>query len=355
MNPNLFNLIPFLLALVSVSSGFAQPNRSEPKRLILAHYMPWYQAKPTSERWGWHWTMNAYDPDRTVDQTREIASHLYPLVEPYDSNDAKILEYHLLLMKISGIDGVIVDWYGLQDANDYPLLHRNTKHLVEWASRLGLKVVVCYEDQTIAKLVALGKIKKTDQVQHAIGEIQWMNDHWFGLESYVRQDNCPVLLSFGRQGLTDEQWARCLQKLDCQVAYYAQQEAREGATGVFDWPLPKQGVEVTEAFNDRIRYQVLAGQAIPVAYPRFIDIYAEAGVHDSWGRIPDAGGLTFRKTLDQALDTGAPLIQLATWNDWGEGTAIEPSQEYGYRDLEYLQKRRRAVIDPAFANQSVDL
>ena len=78
-------------------------------------------------------------------------------------------------------------------------------------------------------------------------------------------------------------------------------------------------------------------------------------MHDSWGRIPDAGGPTFRKTLDQALDTGAPLIQLATWNDWGEGTAIEPSQEYGYRDLEYLQKRRRAVIDPAFANQSVDL
>ena len=355
MKPYFFNLISLLLTLTLSGSGFAQTSRSNSAPLILAHYMPWYQAKPTSERWGWHWTMNAYDPDRSVGQTREIASHLYPLVGPYDSNDADILEYHLLLMKIAGIDGVIVDWYGLQDANDYPILHRNTKHLVEWASRLGLKIVVCYEDQTIPKLVAAGKIKKTEQVEHAIGEIQWLNDHWFGLESYVRQDDRPVLLSFGRQGLTDDEWTRCLQNLDCTVAYYSQQEARVGATGVFDWPLPKQGIKATEAFHRQARQRGRVAQSIPVAYPRFIDIYAEAGVHDSWGRIPDDGGATFRSSLDQALETGAPLIQLATWNDWGEGTAIEPSREYGYRDLEYLQTRRRAVIDSAFTNQSADL
>ncbi len=30
---------------------------------ILAHYMPWYMAKPHSQSWGWHWTMGTFDPE----------------------------------------------------------------------------------------------------------------------------------------------------------------------------------------------------------------------------------------------------------------------------------------------------
>jgi hypothetical protein len=30
------------------------------------------------------------------------------------------------------------------------------------------------------------------------------------------------------------------------------------------------------------------------------------------------------------------IIQIATWNDWGEGTVVEPSREFGYRDLELV-------------------
>jgi hypothetical protein len=25
--------------------------------------MPWYEAKPFSPDWGWHWTMNHFDPE----------------------------------------------------------------------------------------------------------------------------------------------------------------------------------------------------------------------------------------------------------------------------------------------------
>jgi hypothetical protein len=77
--------------------------------------------------------------------------------------------------------------------------------------------------------------------------------------------------------------------------------------------------------------------AIPVAYPRFVDIYAEAGVSDSYGRLADDQGRSFRQMLRQGLTSRASIIQLATWNDWGEGTMIEPSQEFGLRDLEAVQ------------------
>ena len=70
-----------------------------------------------------------------------------------------------------------------------------------------------------------------------------------------------------------------------------------------------------------------------MAYPRFRDIYAEAGVGTSYGRIEDGDGSTFRRTLALARQSHAPVIQLATWNDYGEGTVIEPTKEFGYRDL----------------------
>ena len=34
-------------------------------------------------------------------------------------SDPAVLEYHVLLMKLGGIDGVIVDWYGQDNYYDY--------------------------------------------------------------------------------------------------------------------------------------------------------------------------------------------------------------------------------------------
>jgi hypothetical protein len=50
--------------------------------------MPWYATKDVSGEWGWHWTMGHFDPDQKKwDDQREIASHDYPLIGPYDSGD----------------------------------------------------------------------------------------------------------------------------------------------------------------------------------------------------------------------------------------------------------------------------
>ena len=55
------------------------------------------------------------------------------------------------------------------------------------------------------------------------------------------------------------------------------------------------------------------------------------------------------------MKTGSAIVQIATWNDWGEGTQIEPSKEYGYRDLEFVQKTQRQVLGQGFKFTSDDL
>ena len=324
----------------------------QPKQLVLAHYMPWFATRPVSQVWGWHWTMNAFDPDIMKDGKRQIAAHYYPLVGPYDSNDPDVLECHLLLMKLSGIDGVIVDWYGLTDLHDYKSLHRNTKHLVEQVTRLGMKFAICYEDQTIPALEKAGRLSAENRVTHAKRELVWMADNWFKLKSYVRLKGRSVLLSFGQTGLTNEEWTQCLAGLKSPVAYFSQHHRRTSAMGAFDWPVPQEGLKAIQRFQKNSRdWQY----SIPVAFPRFVDIYAEAKVHKSYGRIDDKRGVTFQTSMEQALKTKSPIVQIATWNDWGEGTIIEPSREFGYRDLQVIQKLRRKYIDTQFSVSTDEL
>ena len=349
--------VVILISLFFVVAACQCRAQTEPfvsRRLILVHYMPWFQAKPMRDQWGWHWCMGQYDPERQFDGKREIASHLYPLIGPYDSADPAVLEYHLLLMKIAGIDGVIVDWYGLRDLHDYRVIHENTQKLLSSVSQLGMQFAICYEDQVVAKLIDAGKLDQRDQVSHVVKEIGWLQKHWFATDAYVSHEGRPVLLSFGHEGLDAVQWAQCLSQLEIPIAYFSQQ-TRPGATGVFDWPLPSKGLKANRNFNQQMVQSDSANSAIPVAFPRYRDIYSEAGVQNSFGRIADQQGRTFQKTFDEALDLESFLIQIATWNDWGEGTVIEPSREFGYRDLEYIQQQRRVALGASFVSQPKDL
>ena len=349
----MYRICTFVLCLaVSLASYSLAADEAKSRPLVLAHYMPWYVAPPVSRSWGWHWTMNHFDPQSVKDGNREIASKFYPLIGPYDSGDPHVLEYHLLQMKLAGIDGVIVDWYGLEDFRDYPILHRNTQRLIDQAARLGMKFAICYEDRTIPALEKAGRLQTNRRVDHAVREIQWLRDHWFSLPDYVRCGGQPVLLSFGQTGLSGEEWTRCLQQAKTKAAYFSQHFRRDAAVGAFDWPVPSDAVAALKRFQEHAESWK---QSIPVAFPRFIDIYAEANVHESWGRIEDDQGATFKKTFTNAFSLKPPMIQIATWNDWGEGTVIEPSKEFGYRDLEVIQQLRRQHIDRTFSATAADL
>ena len=296
--------------------------------------------------------MNHFDPEQKIDGRRQIASKYDPLTGPYDSGDPHVLEYHLLLMKLAGIDGVIVDWYGLTNYRDYAVLHRNTTRLLQQCERLNMKFAICYEDQTIPALVEAERIPATGRVAHAVSEIDWLGKYWFKSGSYVNLDGKPVLLSFGHTGLTNEEWGQCLSLLTSPVAYFSQDIRRNGAIGGFGWPSPRVGTQQVDRFlADSKRWP----QAIPAAFPRFDDIYKQAGVSEGYPRLADNDGRTLKETLKKAFNSNAPIIQIATWNDWGEGTQIEPSREFEYRDLQITQSLRRNDVEPQFPFQPKDL
>ncbi|HWD39512.1 MAG TPA: glycoside hydrolase family 71/99-like protein [Fimbriimonas sp.] len=311
--------------------------------LVMAHYMPWYESKPTGGHWGWHWTMNHFHPDKG-----QIASRYSPIIGPYDSSDPEALEYETLEMKVSGIDGVFIDWYGTKDLYDYPLINRNTQKMIEACTKARLKFAIVLEDQVVPNLVKNGK-STPEEFGRSVSK--WLETRWFQRRDYLRWQNKPVLLIFGPQyyKTTD------LRRFFGSTALFTLLGRKEPAVGGYGWPEPQVGDSRSwtqvRAFYERAKQWPAS---IPVAYPRFEDIYKAAGIGSGYGKIRDAGGATFDRTLSMAIRSHAPFIQIATWNDWGEGTQIEPSKEFGYRDLERLQAQRRK-LDPSFPYRRTDL
>jgi hypothetical protein len=55
------------------------------------------------------------------------------------------------------------------------------------------------------------------------------------------------------------------------------------------------------------------------------------------------------------LRSDANIVQIVTWNDYGEGTIIEPTVEDGYLYLEITQELRKEYIDSNFPCVAADL
>jgi hypothetical protein len=302
--------------------------------------------------------MNHYDPEHRVGERRDAASSYYPLIGLYDSGDPDALQCQVLLMKLAGLDGAIIDWYGNEDFLDYGINNRNTRLFVSLLEKAGLKFAICYEDQTVPKLIEAKRFPESDAVTHGQRLMQWMQQNFFSSPAYVTIQNRPVLLTFGSPYYNDAQWNRIFSVLPRKPWYFTEtvKRAETAAIGGFDWPLPQGGTEQAlreqDTFYERARDWPLF---IAAAFPRFSDIYDQAGVHKSWGRIEDRNGRTYTDTLTKALKSSAAIIQAVTWNDWGEGTQIEPSVEFGYRDLETTQRLRRRYLEPAFGPSGQDL
>src|ERR1700747_271813 len=84
---------------------------------VFVHFMPWFETNITSgnSAWGQHWTMTNQTPPA------HIASWYYPLnTGPYGTSDTNVIDYQLLLMKLSGINGIFIDWPGTLNYSDFP-------------------------------------------------------------------------------------------------------------------------------------------------------------------------------------------------------------------------------------------
>lgn len=303
---------------------------------IYVHYMPWFETRATSANgnWGWHWTMNNQNPDITDDTgKRQIASHYYPLIGPYASSDPALIEYHLLLMKYSGIDGVLIDWYGSSDVLDYGLNRRNTEALISLIDKTGLEFAIVYEDVTVSRVLEAGAT--SDKLSQARKDMLYLQKNYFNLDSYIEINGKPLLMVFGPNYFSDApDWENIFSVFTTPPCFLPLW-GHSGSTvmvssGEFIWV---DQVNIDTKYASSGNFDIFIGGA----WPGFHDFYDEGNVGETLFTIDHRNGDTWSELLEKAQSYQAQYLQLITWNDFGEGTMIEPTEEFGYLFLSELQ------------------
>ncbi len=334
----------------AVTTGWALPARQENPSVsarspltkavtkkTYAHIMPWFETPQTNGSWGIHWTMANQNPNNMDGSgRRQIASYYYPLIGPYGSGDKDVVEYQLLLMKYSGIDGVLIDWPGTINAWDYPKNRQNAEAIIAGAQKLGLEFGIVYEDNNI-RLTSNAGVWSGDWLAQARSDMAYIRDNYFPSSNYIKVNGAPVLLDFGPQAFQNpSDWNNILsvfsQKPTFLTLWYMSQYAGSNANGEFCWIYSDFTTGLANFYNNRA-----LGAKFGVGYPGFNAFYSAGGWDGPTFTLPHDGTGTFGQTLDLALNSGVQQIQLATWNDYGEGTMIEPTREFGYGFLTTLQ------------------
>jgi hypothetical protein len=354
MNPvprRLWLLVAAINAALAPHPACAQPapvEKTNPLPVYM-HYMPWFETPDTlgGTSWGYHWRFNNKSPN-VVDANgrRQIASHYYPTIGTYASRDPAVIEYHLLLMKYAGVDGVMIDWYGEQGTNgDIGHLLTSSNAIVDRVDDAGLKFGVVMED----RFLTVSSQNTTPDIAKAKANMAYLKNHYFNNSQYIRENAGadPLVGVFGPiRFQSAAQWTEILEEAgepaDFLTLWYEKNDAGSNADGEYAWIY--QDAQRTHLQHQRDFYQFRAptlGTAGGVAYPGFNDYYQEGGTGTNIGfEIPHDGGQTLADVLGLARDhlQAIDFLQLATWNDFGEGTMLEPTVETGFAYLRQLQQ-----------------
>jgi hypothetical protein len=330
------NLVPY--APIPVSKSVTKK--------VFAHFLPWFETPVTSsnDTWGEHWTLNGGNPPAT------IGSHYYPLNTlyysngayvpgPYGTSDTTVIDYQLLLMKLSGIDGIFIDWPGTTSYADYLKNVANSNAVIARLTSVGLKYAIVYEDQNLQ----YASSTQAGQITQAQTDMEYIQDNYFTdvSSTYETYNGKPVLLDFGPFGplQSSSDWDTIFSVMTTPPAFFPYEgSANKGGknvAGEFAWVQQSNLDNLNSFYNNNSTEEKISG-----VYPGFNSFYTPGPGVPTWIiSSTDGNTTTFDTTLSLALQQPGNYIQLITWNDYGEGTMIEPTTQYQYSFLTTLQQR----------------
>jgi len=292
-------------------------------RMVLAFYYTWYGRPETHGRW-FHWE------DVEPDQHEIASSTQYPERGAYDSHDADVIDYHIDLAKESGIDAFICTWWGPGDFTD-----RAFPKVLDSAHKKGFCATVYWET-----VPGSGEAR----VSRAVSDLVYILRRYGSHRAFLRLDGKPVIFVYGRVmgQVAMEEWPEIITR------------AREGYGG--DFILIADGYRESFArMFDGVHTYIIAGalrgktaqqmaawsrtsfaNAVNLAKRRariscvtVIPGYDDRKIRHPGLHVDRLEGETYRVLWEEAIRADPDWILITSWNEWHEGSEIEPSWEHG--------------------------
>jgi len=305
-------------------------------RQVLAFYYTWYGTPARHGRWI-HWA--EVDPEKGEIRT---STH-YPALGAYDSHDPKLIDTHIRMAKESGLSGFIATWWGQGTFDDQAF-----RVLLDRAEAQKFHVTVYWE-------TAPGKGEA--QIRRAAADLSYILTNYAARPAFLKLRGKPVIFVYGRTlgQVPYNAWPEIIRRVRARAGDFLLIADRysEAYARMFD------GVHTYNICGkirgmslDQVRgwARQAYGKATALArrHRRVSCVTVIPGYDDTKIRRPGLkaerrGGRLYETLWREAVRADPDWILITSWNEWHEGSEIEPSREFG--DL-YLRLTRRFA--PAF-------
>lgn len=331
-------LLLLILPAVIIACRCADDGKcEEPQSNVICFYYNWYGTEDMDGS-NYHWEHKILEDGAGYIRGRDgdISSNYYPEGGIYSSRDPQVVRRHMEQMSAAGIGIVAVTWWKQRDIGNESL-----PVIFDEAARAGLKV--CFQIEPYPG-------RKAASVRE---DVIWLSKLYGGHKAYYRVGGKPLFFCYDSYLTSPEDWATVFSPsgantirntpedvvaigllvglgdrndlkeagFDGFYTYFAADGFTEGSTST-NWPeLNRWVVE-----NDMI--------FIPCAGPGYLD--ARVRPWNGSNTRDREGGLYYERMFGAAIGSGAEFIGVTSFNEWHEGTQIEPAVPFANGIFTYL-------------------
>lgn len=274
--------------------------------MVLAYHYMWYgNPDGPGKRWE-HWNPKRADHD---------ATHM-PQLGWYDSADPKIIRQQLAWAQEAGIDGFIASWWNS-----------------DWDRRILAEMLKQADAKRFAVSLYLEVAPTPSDLHKQLLEVATLAK---GHPSFLRVDGKPVVFLYGRilYALGHDGMREALRGTDV----FTIGDALEPKTFSL---LDGAGWYMALDVPDQQREQLVNLQRAARLHDKLLVASVAPGYDDTHIRSPGRVDQRLGGLFYESMWTAAKLadwVVITSWNEWHEGSDIEPSAEFGKQYLELTRK-----------------
>ncbi len=295
--------VALLVGLMALPAH-AQRGASASVARVTAFYYPWYGTQADDGAYQ-HWGQDGHTPPDN------IASSYYPAAGLYSSGDANVVAQQMTEIRSAGIGQIAVSWWGRGSTED-----KRLPEVIAAAHRDGIAVAVHiepYRDRSVASVEAdiaylRGLAVSTFYVYRAF---DLPVSDWQAAMPALHVGGTVLLAQTGLVG----------------------QAAAAGFDGIYTYDIVTFGGDkFARLCAEAHRHRLLCAPSVGPGY------LARRGDGDPRVK-PRRNGATYDHMWRSAIAAHADQVTITSFNEWHEGTQIEPAAPPGrhgrYRYLSY--------------------
>lgn len=305
-----------LVTLVAAALLASPATAGDGRRVAAIFYYPWYGTPARDGAWQ-HWQQSGGAPPK------RIGSGFYPARGAYSSSDPAVLRAQMGEIADAGIREVIVSWWGLTSAEDGRLTA-----VVAAARAHGLGVAAHLEPYAGRTAESAG------------ADVAYLGR--LGIRDVYVYDSAAI---------ADADWAALNAGLRDVRLFANTALAGKAAAGGFAGLYTYDVLVYTGGAFPRLCEQARKLRLVcaPSVGPGF-DARRATGEPRVRAR---AGGAVYDHMWAQALRSGAPIVTITSYNEWHEGTQIEPARaRRGYESYDGAWGLRGAAAETAYLERT---